>query len=509
VLHYRLVVTVDGTPVYGDDQEIRLTPGYAFTFDGTDDYLDLSDHADLPIYRRGVGTAYSIAFWIKAPPAEYGKIIYSEGSSAGSWYPGLRFQAYGTGYSAVHILMYDDNGTAVINHLRATGLLDNTWHHFAWVDTNGTAKVYLDGNQSGSDIIYTPPAVTFDISHLGARYDLNSSYYFPGTLDEVSFWDKALSAAEIRTLMHQPPQGGEANLKAHYRLDDGGDTRLFDAVSAKEASIVGGSSKVFSTVPMGVSGTLVQTTDPTSVGEAGKQLTVDITSASPTTNYLGIYKTGQGAATVTGETFPSGVIERRAILWGIREYGNVTADLVIDYSNVPNISNPGAIKLLKRADAASAWTDVTGDFTHNTTLRTFTKTGETSFSEFSIGDNGENPTAVDLVYFVATATDLGIRLDWQTATELELLGFDLYRAESEADLPVRLNEEPIPGQSSGSPVGGSYSFQDLTAVPGTTYYYWLEVIQSDGAAERYGPVSTAMEPDGTFAIYLPLVISGE
>ena len=30
VLHFRLVVTVDGSPVYGDDEEIRLTPGYCF-----------------------------------------------------------------------------------------------------------------------------------------------------------------------------------------------------------------------------------------------------------------------------------------------------------------------------------------------------------------------------------------------------------------------------------------------------------------------------------------------
>jgi hypothetical protein len=506
VLHFRLVVTVDGTPAYGDDQEIRLTPGYAFTFDGTDDYINVSDHNALPIYRNGTGTGYSITFWIKAPtPTSSGKAIYTEASSTNG-NPRLVFATYSS-YTGLWIQLFDDGFNTKLNYLYPMQLLDNTWHHFAWVDSNGAYKIYLDGNLSFNST-YPPSTTTLNTAALGAFLQSSASSFFQGTVDEASFWDKALSVAEVKALMHQRLQGGEANLKAYYRLDDGPANRVFDAVSAKEASIVGGSSKVFSTAPMGVLGTLVQTNAATSVGEAGKRLTVTITSGSPTTNYLGIYKTGQGATSVTGETFPSGVTERRSILWGIREYGNVTADLVFDYSTVPDISDPAAIQLLKRADATSAWTNVTSEFVHDTVNRTFTKTGETSFSEFSIGDNGENPTAVEIANFVATADDLGVRLDWETASEVDNLGFNLYRSESAEGERVPLNAALIPSQvPPGSPVGAGYSFLDETAQPGVTYLYWLETVDTHSGTALHGPVQATLS-SGPYRYYLPLVVVG-
>ena len=173
---------------------------------------------------------------------------------------------------------------------------------------------------------------------------------------------------------------------------------------------------------------------------------------------------------MTAETFPSGVTERRSILWGIREYGNVTADLVIDYSTVPDIIDPGAIKLLKRTDAASAWTDVTADFVHNTTNRTFTKTGETSFSEFSIGDNGENPTAVEIAHFVATASDLGIRLDWETASEVDRPGLSPVPRRIGSGPPGAPQRGPDPEPMAGKP-GGRQLF-----LPGPGHRPWHDLL---------------------------------
>ncbi|ESQ14130.1 MAG TPA: hypothetical protein DDY14_13420 [Chromatiaceae bacterium] len=93
--------------------------------------------------------------------------------------------------------------------------------------------------------------------------------------------------------MHQLLQGNEPNLKAYYRLDDGPASRVLDVVTERGATLVDGTTKVFSTVPMGLVGSLVQTTTPASVGDQGNRLTVTLADTS-STNYLGIYKTGHG-----------------------------------------------------------------------------------------------------------------------------------------------------------------------------------------------------------------------
>ena len=136
-------------------------------------------------------------------------------------------------------------------------------------------------------------------------------------------------------------------------------------------------------------------------------------------------------------------------------------------------------------------------------------TGVSDFSPFVLKSGeppGGIPTAVTLASFTATATADGqVRLAWETASELELLGFHLYRAESVDGPQIRLNEELIPGQAPGSPVGGSYEFVDEAVVPGVTYWYWLADVDVRGAATLHGPASAVVPVDASYRVYLPLV----
>jgi hypothetical protein len=243
---------------------------------------------------------------------------------------------------------------------------------------------------------------------------------------------------------------------------------------------------------MGVVGALVQTTSLTSVGDAGKQLKVTITSPSQPsgTDYLGIYRTGDGNAHVSsGETFPSGVTQRSSLFWGIHEYGSVTTDLVIDYSAVPGITAPAAIQLLKRSDAASAWSNVTADWTRDDTARTFTRSGVTDFSDFSIGDNGQNPLPVHIEALTARASAEGIAINWETVSEEALAGFNIYRSEARSDAGAALNAALIPAQAPGAAAGASYTWLDRSCVAGRTYFYTIEAIDLGGAAEHAASVS--------------------
>jgi len=99
------------------------------------------------------------------------------------------------------------------------------------------------------------------------------------------------------------------------------------------------------------------------------------------------------------------------------------------------------------------------------------------------------PTAVDLLSFTGERSPLGISLAWQTANEIENLGFNIYRATSETGTKVKLNADLIPTNvMPGSLIGASYSYDDLTAAAEQTYYYWLEDVEAGGQTTLHGPV---------------------
>jgi subtilisin family serine protease len=102
------------------------------------------------------------------------------------------------------------------------------------------------------------------------------------------------------------------------------------------------------------------------------------------------------------------------------------------------------------------------------------------------------PTAVDLTRFEALPDGASIRVEWETATEIDNLGFNLYRAESADGPRSQLNDTLIPGQMPGSPVGAAYQFVDESAQPGITYFYWLEDVDVYGTATDHGPVSAQL-----------------
>ena len=104
------------------------------------------------------------------------------------------------------------------------------------------------------------------------------------------------------------------------------------------------------------------------------------------------------------------------------------------------------------------------------------------------------PTAVELVSFEARGVDGAVELGWETASELNNLGFHVYRATTSEGAYERVTARAIPGLGS-SPVGARYSFRDTGLTNGVTYYYKLEDIETTGKTELHGPVSATPGSD--------------
>jgi hypothetical protein len=107
-------------------------------------------------------------------------------------------------------------------------------------------------------------------------------------------------------------------------------------------------------------------------------------------------------------------------------------------------------------------------------------------------DYDDGTTAVRLVSLTATRYDREIRIEWKTASELNNLGFHLYRAVSEEGPYERITASVISGLGS-SPEGASYQYLDRGLVNGIPYFYKLEDIETTGKTELHGPISATPE----------------
>ncbi|MFN3308160.1 MAG: hypothetical protein ACK44E_03045 [Anaerolineales bacterium] len=88
-----------------------------------------------------------------------------------------------------------------------------------------------------------------------------------------------------------------------------------------------------------------------------------------------------------------------------------------------------------------------------------------------------------------------IVIEWQTATEINTIGFNLYRAEDAQGPYLKINETLIP--SSNDPLkGGSYQYVDARVVPNRVYIYKLEDLDTQGKTTLHDPISVAVKPQG-------------
>jgi hypothetical protein len=99
-----------------------------------------------------------------------------------------------------------------------------------------------------------------------------------------------------------------------------------------------------------------------------------------------------------------------------------------------------------------------------------------------------SPTAIKLSAFTAIPSNGKVTLVWETETELDNAGFNIYRSESENGSYAKLNSALIPAKGSAAH-GATYEFADRDVQNRKTYYYKLEDIDLYGKSTMHGPVS--------------------
>lgn len=125
------------------------------------------------------------------------------------------------------------------------------------------------------------------------------------------------------------------------------------------------------------------------------------------------------------------------------------------------------------------------------------------------------PSAVQLVSFEAQRVLYNVRVRWETASELDVVGYDVYRTtladriamQAGPELTQALNPQLIASQTLGGVLGGSYEWMDETAELDETYVYFLVVYGRDGDVELYA--SNVVEPGKVVKLWMPMMWGGK
>jgi hypothetical protein len=98
---------------------------------------------------------------------------------------------------------------------------------------------------------------------------------------------------------------------------------------------------------------------------------------------------------------------------------------------------------------------------------------------------------VELSSFTATTGDGTVTLRWRTETEVNNIGFAIYRSEEKDGNYIRINFVPGAGSSA---MPNEYQFTDKKVEQGKTYFYYLEDVDIAGEKNRTKIIKVVVPP---------------
>ncbi len=98
-----------------------------------------------------------------------------------------------------------------------------------------------------------------------------------------------------------------------------------------------------------------------------------------------------------------------------------------------------------------------------------------------------------------------VDIEWETATELDTVGFNVYRTDSPDGDLVKVNDGLIPA-SSEPLTGGKYHFIDRSPQLGITYYYYLEDVDENGVTDLNGPTIVKAGSTGPWELLIACLL---
>ena len=198
-----------------------LENNYSVSFDGSNDYVVISDDNSLDLTGD-----ISISAWVFFSSFDHdqGGIVAKSGNSGDGY--GL-YSDKGGSTSEGTVKFYSNTYDASV---ATSGTLNiDTWYHITGVHDSSasTSKIYIDGVLIDTQTSASSSIANSDNLHIGRIFGGSESYNQNGNIDEVAIWDKVLTAGDISALYQARgtsdlnDDGNSANLKGWWRMGDG------------------------------------------------------------------------------------------------------------------------------------------------------------------------------------------------------------------------------------------------------------------------------------------------
>ncbi len=183
-----------------DNRDTYFTPAafdntFSVQFDGINDFIQVADSPNLNL---NSGLPFTWSWWQKSTDGTAYTIIEKALSNQG-------LRIYKLGSDRIEVSWRGPGGTGDRIRVNTTaappGILDGTWHHYCLTFDGVNAagmQLYEDGIPLAmttlNDTLTGDPTNTAVLA-IGSRS--NGTDNFTGNIDEVSFWNSELSAAEV------------------------------------------------------------------------------------------------------------------------------------------------------------------------------------------------------------------------------------------------------------------------------------------------------------------------
>ena len=224
----------------------------AFSLDGVDDHVVLPDVPALDLLAAG-----TIDLWVNLNDAADGKVVLAKGAGALPQYS----YGFGTFAGQMRFDLCRGDGTGCVTLTIPTSELVGGWNHLAGTWDGTTSRLYKNGVERGSS---TYAFTRLDIPQpvLIGR-DSNGTAPVNGLVDEVEFFSRALTPAEIQNIYNADAAGkcksAAASVLTVTNTNDSG------AGSLRQAILDSNANAGIQTIVFNISGSGVQTIAPTSL----------------------------------------------------------------------------------------------------------------------------------------------------------------------------------------------------------------------------------------------------
>ena len=175
--------------------------GWCLDFDGVNDYVSVGSH-------QWSATPNTISLWVR-PSATGANQFLFDGSTSPSFGNGVSIRIMNT--SSVRYWSYNANYSVTTTATVSAG----NWYHLAGSFDGGTSRVFINGVLAGL-------TAGDSVSSVTGPYRIGSSQTLGGPtngkIDDVRFYQRALSPAEIKTLATRRGMGLERKRRRVYSI---------------------------------------------------------------------------------------------------------------------------------------------------------------------------------------------------------------------------------------------------------------------------------------------------